>query len=63
MSSVEITLENEVRRNIKIIAEGHLDLSRKLSEALKEENEKEMLRLRVNILERDVRMIKEQIMV
>ncbi len=31
--SIQLTLENETNRNIKLIAEGHLDLSRKLSEA------------------------------
>lgn len=30
--SIQLTLENETNRNIKIIAEGHLDLSRKLEE-------------------------------
>lgn len=30
ITSIEMTLENETNRNIKIIAEGHLDLSRKL---------------------------------
>ena len=37
--SIQLTLENETNRNIKLIAEGHLDLSRKLDEALKIENE------------------------
>lgn len=31
--SIQLTLENETNRNIKIIAEGHLDLSRRLDEA------------------------------
>ena len=39
---ISLTLENETNRNIKIIAEGHLDLSRKLDKALTVENEKEM---------------------
>ncbi len=30
-----LLLENETNRNIKIIAEGHLDLSRKLDESIK----------------------------
>ena len=59
--SVELTLENETNRNIKIIAEGHLDLNRKLDEALKAENEKEMLLIRVNILENELRKVKERI--
>ena len=29
---IQLTLENETNRNIRIIAEGHLDLSRKLDE-------------------------------
>ena len=43
ITDIQLTLENETNRNNKIIAEGHLDLSRKLDEALKVENEKEML--------------------
>ncbi len=61
IKSIELTLENETNRNIKIIAEGHLDLSRKLDEALKVENEKEMLLLRVNHLENELRKVKERI--
>lgn len=56
-----MTLENETNRNIKIIAEGHLDLSRKLDDALKVDTEKEMLLIRVNRLENDVRRLKERI--
>ncbi len=61
IKSIELTLENETNRNIRIIAEGHLDLSRKLDEALKVENEKEMLLLRVNHLENELRKVKERI--
>jgi hypothetical protein len=56
-----LTLENETNRNIKIIAEGHLDLSRKLDDALKVDTEKEMLLIRVNRLENEVRRLKERI--
>ena len=59
--SIELTLENETTRNIQIIAEGHLDLVRKLDDALKVENEKEMLLLRVNHLENELRKVKERI--
>lgn len=38
ITDIQLTLENETNRNIQIIAEGHLDLSRKLDEALKVEN-------------------------
>lgn len=59
--SIQLTLENETNRNIKIIAEGHLDLSRKLDDALKVDNEKELLLIRVNILENELRKVKDRI--
>lgn len=58
IAEVQLTLENETNRNIRFIAEGHFDLSRKLDEVLKVENEKEMLLIRVNHLESEVRRIK-----
>lgn len=61
VKSIQLTLENETNRNIKIIAEGHLDLSRKLDEALKVDNEKELLLVRVNHLENEIRVLKERI--
>lgn len=61
ITDVRLTLENETNRNIQIIAEGHLDLSRKLDDALKVENEKELLLLRVNRLENEIRQIKRKI--
>ena len=61
IKSLQLTIENETNRNIKIIAEGHLDLSRKLDDALKVENEKEMLLIRVNSLENELRKVKERI--
>lgn len=61
VKSIQLTLENETNRNIKLIAEGHLDLTRKLDEALQVENEKEMLLIRVNSLENEVRKLKDRI--
>ena len=59
--SIQLTLENETNRNIRIIAEGHLDLNRKLDQALKVDSEKEMLLLRVNTLENEVRKLKARV--
>ena len=56
-----MTLENETNRNINIIAERHLDLSRKLDDALKVENEKEILLIRVNRLESEIAKIKARL--
>ena len=61
ITDIQLTLENETNRNIQIIAEGHLDLSRKLDDALKVENEKEMLLIRVNRPESEIRRIKQRI--
>ena len=59
VTSIEMTLENETNKNIKVIAEGHLDLFRRLDEALQMEQEKEMMSLRVNVLENDMRIVKD----
>ena len=61
VTSIEVTVENELTERISIVAEGHVDLYRKLDEALKVENEKEMLSMRVNILEHEVRRVAEKI--
>lgn len=60
LTLIETTLENETNRGIRIIAEGHLDLSRKLDDALRVDNEKELLLLRVTHLENEVHTIKER---
>lgn len=39
VTNIELTLENEIRVNIKRIAEGHLDLSRGLNECIKLSND------------------------
>lgn len=61
VTNIELTLENETNKNIIRVAEGHLDLTRKLDDALKIENEKEMLAIRVNILENELRKVKEKL--
>lgn len=61
IKDIKLTLENEIRVNIQRIAEGHLDLSRNLHEAIRIDNEKEMLAIRVSVLETELRRIKAQI--
>ena len=58
---INMILENEIRRNIQIVAEGHLDLSRKLDDAIKVKEEREMLLVRTNVLESEVKMIKGKV--
>ena len=61
VTDTNLILENEIRTNIKRIAEGHLDLSRNLHDALKIDSEKEMLAIRVSVLESELRRIKTQL--
>lgn len=61
IKDIKLTLENEIRVNIQRVAEGHLDLSRNLHEAIRIDNEKEMLAIRVSVLETELRRIKAQI--
>ncbi len=61
VTDIKLTLENEIRVNIQRVAEGHLDLSRNLHEVMKIDSEKEMLAIRVNVLETELRRIKAQL--
>ena len=60
VQSVKLTLEHEVNRNILIIAEGHSLLNNKLDEAIKGKGEREMLLLKMSIMENDIRILKEK---
>lgn len=60
-TKIDLTIENELRVNIQRIAEGHLDLSRNLHEAMKPNSEVEMLGIKVRMLETDIRTLKQKI--
>lgn len=61
VTKIDLTIENEIRVNIQRVAEGHLDLSRNLHEAMKPSNEIEMLAIKVRMLETEVRDLKQKI--
>jgi len=61
VKDIQMTLENETNKNIKIIADGHFNLNRKLDNSLRLENEKELLLIRVTSLENEVRRLKARI--
>ena len=61
VTKIDLTIENELRTNIMRVAEGHLDLSRNLHEAMKPNNEIEMLGIKVRMLEADVKELKQKI--
>ena len=58
VTKMDLVIENELRVNIQRVAEGHLDLSRNLHEAMTPSSEVEMLAIKVRMLESDVRDLK-----
>ncbi len=61
VTKMDLVMENELRVNIQRVAEGHLDLSRNFHEAMKPNNEIEMLAIKVRMLETDVRELKDKV--
>lgn len=61
ITDVKLTLENEIRPSIMRVAEGHLDLSRNLKDSIKTDTEKEMLSIRVAVIETELRKIKAKL--
>ena len=60
IAEINLRLENEISRNIQIIAEGHLDLSRNLHDAMTPSNEVEMLRIKVSLLESKINNLEKR---
>ena len=61
VANIKLTLENEISVNIQRVAEGHLDLSRDLKDAIKTNSEVEMLAIKVNMLDTGMRELKHKI--
>ena len=61
VSKINLILENEIRVNIQRIAEGHLDLSRNLHDAMRPSSEVEMLAIKVRMLETEIQELKKKI--
>lgn len=59
LQKVELMLENETNKNIRLVAEGHYDLYRKLNDSLKVREKDELLQIRVNTLERKVKELQD----
>lgn len=60
---MRLIIEDEIRINIQHVAERHFDLSRNLHEALKVETGKDVLVIRVNMLETEMRKVKEHLQI
>lgn len=61
ITDIQFMLESETNRKIKLIAEGNFSLSQKFDDPLKTDSEKEMLLIRINRLENELRQVKERI--
>ena len=55
VKSVKLLIENEIKVNIRRVAEGPLDLSRNIRNIMDAKTEMEGLAVRVNMLESEVR--------
>lgn len=58
VKSIELTIENQIVPNIQLVAENHVDLSRKLHDSLRVESEREMFIIKLNYLEDEIRKLK-----
>lgn len=61
VSEIKMTIENEIRVNIKRVAEGHLDLSRNLKEAQIPNSELEIISIKVTTLENQMKEVRRKL--
>lgn len=61
VTRLELIVENEIRINIQRVAEGHLDLSRNLHDAMVPSSNFEMLTIKVRLLESEVRDLRAKL--
>ena len=59
LSQTQFIMENELNRNIQLVAEGHLDLFRKLDEAIKVSETDVLYHMKVNSVDSEIRRIKD----
>lgn len=60
ITSIETHIENTIIPHIQLIAESHIDLSRKLDNAIEQRLEREMLKMRVEVLEQSIKRTRLQ---
>ena len=61
ITGIQLHLENVTDKNIRIIAENHLDLSRKLDDVLKFKTQNNLFEIRLNCVESDTQEIKNRL--
>ena len=60
MTGIEITLENETNKNIKLLAENHGNLIDKLNQAIKVSDKTAIYEIQVNILTSKVEKLEKE---
>ncbi|MGB4437660.1 MAG: DUF5320 domain-containing protein [Sedimentibacter sp.] len=61
IKNVKMTLENDTNKNISLLVEGQQNLNAKIDELLKFESEKELLTIRIEILENELTRLKTRL--
>ena len=61
ITDIRQTLENETNKNIVYIAEENLNLYHKLDRSIKSRGENEVLAIRMNILDNELRRLKDKV--
>ncbi len=61
IKKVKMTLENDTNKNINLLVEGQQNLNAKIDEVLKFESEKELLTIRIEILENELNRLKARL--
>lgn len=61
VTGIEVTLENETNRNIKLLAENHGNLIDKLNQAIKVSDKTALYEIQVNILTGKVEKLEKEI--
>lgn len=59
--NVELTLENEIRDNIKRVIERNFEISRNMCVGIKADAENVLLSVRITVLENEMRKAKERL--
>jgi uncharacterized protein YllA (UPF0747 family) len=61
ITDIKLTLENVTNKNIQILAEGHQIINRRLDDAIKAESNIEMTRIKLNIIEEEIKKLKKAV--
>lgn len=60
ITEIELYQENALLPMIKLVAENHIDLTRKLDSAIDSQFERDMIKMHIKSMESDIRKLKLQ---